>query len=30
VFSEQNADDIVDVLGKILSEDCLQVVSMAK
>jgi len=23
VFSEQNADDVVDVLGKILAEDCL-------
>ncbi len=25
VFSEQNADEIVEVLGKILAEDCLQV-----
>jgi 4-aminobutyrate aminotransferase-like enzyme/Ser/Thr protein kinase RdoA (MazF antagonist) len=25
VFSEQNADDVVEVLGRILAEDCLQV-----
>ncbi len=25
VFTEQNADDVVEVLGKVLSEDCLQV-----
>ena len=25
VFSEQNADDVVEVLGKILAEDCLKI-----